>query len=98
MHEGTTYSRLETRGPWRATRTIRRSPHDTATGHRPHYSGAGLRNRREQNLKDDFRDMSDEIRHQAAAPQFTSTPRFTRAVDDVKNWLQSNCSKEALKQ
>ncbi|HWM70813.1 MAG TPA: hypothetical protein VNO35_29855 [Steroidobacteraceae bacterium] len=52
----------------------------------------------EQNLKDDFRDISDEIRRQAAAPQFTSTPRFTRAVDDVKNWLQGNCSKEALKQ
>ena len=52
----------------------------------------------EQNLKADFRDISDEIRRQAAAPQFTSTPRFTRAVDDVKNWLHSNCSKEALKQ
>lgn len=52
----------------------------------------------EQNLKDDFRDLSDEIRRQAAAAQFTSTPRFTRAVDDLENWLHSNCSKEALKQ
>jgi hypothetical protein len=52
----------------------------------------------EQNLKDDFRDMSDEIRRQAAAPQFTPTPRSTRALDDVTSWLQSNCSKEALKQ
>jgi hypothetical protein len=52
----------------------------------------------EQNLKDDFRDISDEIRRQAAAPQFTPTPRSTQALDDVKSWLQSNCSKEGLKQ
>jgi hypothetical protein len=52
----------------------------------------------ELNLKDDFRDLSDEIRRQAAAPQFNPTPRFTRAMEDVKSWLQSNCSKEALKQ
>ena len=51
----------------------------------------------EQNLKDDFRDLSDEIRRQAAAPQFTPTPRATQALDDVNNWLQSHCSKEALK-
>ena len=51
----------------------------------------------EQNLKDDFRDISDEIRRQAAAPQFTSTPRFAHGVDDLNNWLHSNCSKDALK-
>jgi hypothetical protein len=51
----------------------------------------------EQNLKDDFRDISAEIRRQAAAPRMTPTPRFTQAVEDVKGWLQSECSKEALK-
>jgi hypothetical protein len=51
----------------------------------------------EQNLKDDFRDIADEIRLQAAAPQFTSTPRFTRGVTDLNNWLHANCSKDALK-
>jgi hypothetical protein len=51
----------------------------------------------EQNLKDDFRDISDEIRRQAAAPQFTSTPRFTRGVDDLNNWLHANCTQDAMK-
>jgi hypothetical protein len=50
-----------------------------------------------QNLKDDFRDLSDEIRRQAAAPKFIPTPRFSRALDDLKSWLQNNCSKEAMK-
>jgi hypothetical protein len=51
----------------------------------------------EQNLKDDFRDISDEIRRQAAAPQFTSTPRFKHGFDDLNSWLNTHCSKEALK-
>jgi uncharacterized protein YdbL (DUF1318 family) len=51
----------------------------------------------EPNLKDDFRDLSEEIRRQAAAPQFTSTPRFAHGVDDLTNWLHSNCSEQALR-
>jgi hypothetical protein len=51
----------------------------------------------EQNLKNDFRDIGEEIRRQAAAPQFTSTPRFAHGLDDLSNWLQTHCSKEALK-
>ena len=51
----------------------------------------------EQNLKDDFRDIGDEIRRQAAAPQFTATPRFTHGVNDLDNWLHSHCSKDGLK-
>lgn len=49
----------------------------------------------EQNLKEDFRALSEEIRRQAAAPQFTSTPRFTRALGDLNAWLRTNCSKDA---
>lgn len=51
----------------------------------------------EQNLKDDFRDISDEIRRQAAAPQFTSTPRFKHGVDDLNSWVKLNCSNDALR-
>jgi hypothetical protein len=50
-----------------------------------------------QNLKDDFRVVGEEIRRQAAAPQFTSTPRFAHGVDDLNNWLNTHCSKDALK-
>lgn len=51
----------------------------------------------EQNLRNDFRDIADELRRQAGAPQFNPTPRVTQALDDVKNWLSTNCSKEGLK-
>ena len=51
----------------------------------------------EQNLKVDFRDLADEIRRQAAAPQFTSTPRFQHGIDDLNSWLHTNCSNDALK-
>jgi hypothetical protein len=50
-----------------------------------------------ENIKKDITVMSDEIRRQAHNTRMVDTPQFTGALDDVKAWLETNCSKEALK-
>lgn len=45
----------------------------------------------EQNLRDDITDIGDEIRRQAAAPQFQPTTRFAHGLDDMTAWAKANC-------
>jgi hypothetical protein len=50
-----------------------------------------------ENIRKDITIMSDEIRRQAHNKRMVDTPQFTGALNDVKAWLETNCSKEALK-
>jgi hypothetical protein len=43
------------------------------------------------NLHDDVNDIADEIARQAAAPRFTSTPKFSHALDDMTAWTKAQC-------
>ena len=49
-----------------------------------------------ENIRKDLTVMSDEVRRQAHNKRMVDTPQFTGALDDLKAWLETNCSKDAL--